>query len=311
MATPSLELSIISPVYRAEAIIPALVEGIRREAKKITPHYEIILVEDGSPDQSWAAISAESLKHPEIVGIKLSKNFGQHRAISAGMMHARGRWIVIMDCDLQDRPEEIPALYRKAQAGFEIVLAQRTERRDSLPKRAFSKIFYWFLSYLTGTKQDASVANFGIYSTRVIGELNRLSESFRFFPLYVRWLGFKTVLLPVRHQDRLSGKSSYNFRKLINLGVDVIIAFSDRPLKIVLKMGFFISMTALVFGIILLIEAAQGRFSVTGWPSIIVSIWFLGGFQIFTLGIIGLYLGKTFEETKRRPLYVVEEKLGG
>ena len=158
MTTP--HLSIVSPVYRAEKIIPELVERIKIAASQITDNFEIILVEDCGPDNSWSAIEKECLIDKRVKGIKLSRNFGQHYAITAGLNYSKGEWVVVMDCDLQDLPEEISNLYNKTKEGFDIVLARRFERQDTFLKRLSSKIFYTTLSYLTGTKQDNTIANF-------------------------------------------------------------------------------------------------------------------------------------------------------
>lgn len=174
-------ISIVSPVYKAEKIVDILVKRIKEEVSKITENYEIILVEDGSPDRSWEAIERNCMEDKRVKGIKLSRNFGQHYAITAGLDHAKGEWTVVMDCDLQDRPEEIINLYQKALEGYDIVLARRHKRQDSFLKRTFSWLFYKILSYLTGTKHDPAVANFGIYHKKVIQAVSQMRESIRYF----------------------------------------------------------------------------------------------------------------------------------
>jgi polyisoprenyl-phosphate glycosyltransferase len=206
-------LSIVSPVYRAEKILPVLVQRITDAVKLITNDFEIILVDDFSPDNSWAVIEELAKENTTIKAIKLSRNFGQHYAITAGLDHAKGEWIVVMDCDLQDRPEEIPLLYKKAQEGFDIVLARRSVRKDKLIKRLFSKYFYKALSYLTGSEQDESVANFGIYHQKVIDAIRQMRESIRYFPTMVQWVGFRAMKIEVQHDERYEGETSYNFRK--------------------------------------------------------------------------------------------------
>jgi len=185
-------LSIISPVYKAENIVEELVKRISRSVLAITDDYEIILVEDGSPDNSWKQIEIECVKDSRVKGIKLSRNFGQHHAITAGLDFCKGQWIAVMDCDLQDQPEEIPKLYQEAQKGFDIVYAKRRKRNDSFLKKTTSRLFYKTFEWLSGLPQDGSVANFGIYSCQAIQELNRLREPLRSFATMINWVGFKS-----------------------------------------------------------------------------------------------------------------------
>lgn len=217
---------IVSPVYRAGQIVPELVRRLKVSLEQITAEFEIILVEDGSPDNSWKAIEAESRKDPRVKGIRLSRNFGQHYAISAGLDFATGEWVVVMDCDLQDRPEEIAALYNKAKQGFDVVLARRAERQDSFIKRSSSFLFYRTLSYLTGSWQDPSIANFGLYRKPVIEALRKMREPIRYFPTMVGWVGFRRTTLDVTHAERFSGTSSYNWNKLLRLSLDIILLSS-------------------------------------------------------------------------------------
>jgi dolichol-phosphate mannosyltransferase len=302
-------ISIVSPVYKAEKIVDLLVRRVSSEVSKITTSYEIILVEDGSPDASWEAIERNCLQDKRVKGIKLSRNFGQHYAITAGLDHAQGEWIVVMDCDLQDRPEEIINLYQKALEGYDIVLARRHERQDSLFKRFFSWLFYYILSYLTGTKHDPAVANFGIYHQKVIRAVCQMRESIRVFPIMVRWAGFKATKIDVIHAERRIGKTTYNFKRLLNLALDIVLAYSDKPIRLTIKLGAVISILAFLFALFLLFEYLFGVIKLPGYASIIISIWFLSGLIIMILGIVGLYIGKIFESVKSRPIYIVNIKL--
>lgn len=204
-----IEISVVSPVYHGELSVEELVRRVQVACESIVQSYEIILVEDGSPDGSWEKIETLMGSVRGVKGIRLSRNFGQHYAIAAGLARAKGRWVVVMDCDLQDRPEEIPFLYKKALEGFDLVVARRTVRLDSFTKRMFSKVFYWTLSWLTDTEQNSETANFGIYSRKVIDTINSLRENFKYFPVMTRWVGFKRVEIEVEHARREHGKSSY------------------------------------------------------------------------------------------------------
>ena len=302
--------SIVSPVYRAENLVDELVRRIQASLNAITQNYEIILVDDRGPDSSWQRIEAQAARDPRVRGVRLSRNFGQHKAITAGLAHARGEWIVVMDCDLQDQPEEIPALYRYALDGqYDLVFARRVERQDSWLKRAGSRAFYSVLSYLTGTKQDPAIANFGIYHRKVIEAVLAMGDSIRYFPTMVRWVGFRAGGLAVDHAERPEGTSSYNLRRLINLALDIILSYSDKPLRLTVKLGMGISAAAFLMVIVTLFRYLRGDIWEPGYASLIISIWFFAGLILSVLGIVGLYIGKTFEQAKNRPLFVVDKPI--
>ncbi len=303
-----MKLSIVSPVYRAEKVLDELVKRIVQNVPKEFSSYEIILVDDFSPDNSWKKIEEIAQENSYVIGIKLSRNFGQHYAITAGLNQVSGDWIVVLDCDLQDQPEEIPKLYEAAKKGFHSVLARRYNRQDSFFKRFFSKSFYSGLGYLTGSEQDASVANFGIYSKQVIQEVINLSEKIKYFPTMIKWVGFSTTKVDVEHASRSEGKSNYNLKKLLNLALDIILAYSDKPLRLIIKLGISIAFISFIMVCYTIYGKLTGLFSVTGYASLISSIWFLSGCILITLGVVGLYVGKTFEGVKNRPSYIIEKK---
>lgn len=303
-----IHLSVVSPVYQAEETVDELIKRLFAILPNITYSFEIILVEDGSLDESWNKIKAQCAIHPEITGIRLSRNFGQHSAISAGIESAHGEWIVVMDCDLQDQPEEIVALYQKAQSGYDIVLASRTKRKDSYFKHLLSKIFYKFLSFLTSSKYDHSIANFGIYRRRVINAILCMPEKIRFFPAMVNWVGFSKVTIPVEHGQRFKGESSYNFYKQFRLAVDIMLAYSNKPLKMIIGLGSVVSLITFIFGFIIFCRRLMGYVPISGYASLIVSIAFFSGVMISVLGVVGLYIGKIFEGIKDRPIYLIRER---
>jgi polyisoprenyl-phosphate glycosyltransferase len=302
-----MHLSIISPVYNGEFILHELIERIHRAVEPLNQDFEIILVDDFSPDRSWEIIERLVAKFPKVRGIKLSRNFGQHYAITAGLDDAKGEWVVVMDCDLQDLPEEIPNLYAKAQEGNDVVLARRIIRKDGFFKKLSSKLFYRTLAWLTGSQQDESIANFGIYHKKVIVEIVKMRESIRYFPTMVRWVGFKQTSISVNHGANEDRKSSYNFKRLFNLALDIILAYSDKPLRLTVKLGFVVSFSGFLFALFTFIKYLNGDIIVKGYASLIISLWLLAGFILMTLGIVGLYVGKTFEGVKNRPIYIVEK----
>jgi len=302
-------LSVVSPVYGCEGCLEELVDRIRHSVRSTGLALEIILVNDGSPDQSWARIVELAKLHPEVRGLRLSRNFGQHYAISAGIEAARGEFVAVMDCDLQDRPEELPRLVAAARAGNDIVLAQRVGRQDKAFKRFASFCFFRLLTYLTGVPQDHSTANFGVFSRRVIDTVNNMPETDRCFPLMVKWTGFKTALLPIQHDQRQTGASGYSLGKLVRLGLNIVLSYSDKPLRLVVKLGLVFSLLAFLIVAISVYRYSVGDIAVAGFTSILASIWLLGGVMIFCVGITGLYLGRLFNDAKSRPYYIVSEQV--
>jgi len=304
-------ISIVSPVYKAEKIVDELIKRIVRSVSDITDDFEIILVDDCSPDNSWDKIVRNSELDPRVKGLKLSRNFGQHYAISAGLDFSKGDWIVVMDCDLQDQPEEIPRMYNAAISNkFDAVIAKRINRSDTFLKKFFSFLFYKLFSYLAGIQYDHTVANFGIYSRSMINAVKSMRENIRYFPTMVKWVGYNIGFIPVEHSERFEGQTSYNFRKLFQLALDIILAYSNKPLRMTVKLGLFISFFSFIFAIYNVYRAINGEIAVLGYSSLIVSIWMLGGIIILILGVIGLYLGKTFDGVKNRPIYIIKEKIG-
>jgi dolichol-phosphate mannosyltransferase len=303
----SIEISIISPVYRAERILDKLVYQIRDTLHEIGVTFEIILVDDRSPDNSWEVMKQLSTKFPEVKSIRLSRNFGQHPTIMAGLSFAKGEWVVVMDCDLQDQPEEINALYKKAIEGYDMVLASREVRKDNFFKILSSKIFARLYGYLTDSNFDNSVANFGIYNKKVIEEVLNMNDFIKSFPLFVQWVGFNKTIIKVEHAKRNSGKSSYTYRKLLSLAFNTIISFSNKPLKLVVKFGLLISILSLIIGILNLYQYSIGKISVVGYSSLIISIWLLSGIIITIIGVVGIYVGKIFDQVKDRKAFIIDK----
>lgn len=304
------EISIVSPVYQAEQLLDELLERCIAALSELHTNFEIILVDDGSTDQSWEKIEKHCQLDSRVKGLKLSRNFGQHQAVMAGLTKAKGYWIVVMDCDLQDQPEAIPHLYRKAQAEeAEVVFARRLNRQDKLLKKWNSKVFYKLLSYLTDVQLDNNIANFGIYHRSVVNSVLQFGERKMVFPLMVRIVGFTQTILDVEHGQRSAGKSSYSFSKQVHLATDIILSFSDKPLRLTMKLGLLIASFAFLFGLYNFYKYMAGIITVPGYASLIISIWFLAGIIIFLLGLIGLYVGKTFEKANGGPSYILQKSL--
>jgi glycosyltransferase involved in cell wall biosynthesis len=302
-------ISIVSPVFQAAEIVPYLVSELRVALDHLTDSYEIILVDDRSKDRSWDSIKAQCKEDRRVKGLRLSRNFGQHCAITAGLSHAKGDWVVVMDCDLQDRPDQIHSLYSKANEGYDIVYARRHLRQDSKRRRFYSQFFYFLFSYLTDTNQDPSIANFGIYNKKVVQAVLNMNDQIRYFPAMVQWVGFRSTSVDVDHAARRQGKSTYNLRKMIRLAINNIISFSDKPLRLVAQGGLILSCLSILTGFIFLVLYLLGIIKVTGYASLIISIWLTSGINIFVLGLVGIYVGKAFEKVKNRPLYILDEVL--
>lgn len=304
--TPPL-LSIVSPVYRAEAVLDELIARIEAAVVNLPGLYEIILVDDGSQDASWAAICRHAARTPQVQGLRLSRNFGQHHAITAGLDASQGEWVVVLDCDLQDQPEEIGRLWAKAQEGYEAVLARRGRRTDSAFTVWRARAFYAVLGYLTGQTQDPEVGNFGIYHRQLIDTVLRLRESTRYFPTMVRWAGFRQTSLPVQH-GHSERPTSYSLSRRLQLALDIMLTYSDKPLRLAVYFGLLLAVVAFGLGLLMLIRALQGQIVVLGYASLIVSLCFFCGVIITVLGVVGLYVGKTFEGVRARPLYVISDR---
>lgn len=302
-------LSIVSPVYRGEKMVSELVLRIINSLHSVTENYEIILVNDASPDNSWNEIVKQCNSNPRVKGINLSRNFGQHNAISAGLQFVNGEWIIVMDCDLQDRPEEIPNLFKKSQEGFDIVFGRRSVRKDSLFKKSTSSFFYKVFSALSGIESDKTIANFGIYHKQVIDEFNKMPEQSRFFPSQIKYLGFKSTAIDIEHGERAQGKSSYNLLKRVHLGFDVIISNSNKPLKIAVITGIFMSAISFILALYNIVAKMIGVIQVPGYTTTVFSIWFVGGILLFVMGILGVYIGKIYDQVKGRQFFIIKEKV--
>jgi glycosyltransferase involved in cell wall biosynthesis len=302
-------ISIVVPVYKGEAFVNELYSRVKDSVLSVFANFELILVNDASPDQSWQLIESLCANDKRVKGINLSRNFGQHYAITAGLSFVTGEWCVVMDCDLQDRPEEIHLMFAKAQEGFDSVLAQRLDRQHSWLKCFQSRMFYMMFSYLTDTKMDPTVANFGIYHRRVIDAILSMGDRLRYFPTMVQWVGFRKAYCPVQHDERKSGATSYSLIKLLRLASDTILSFSEKPLRICVSLGFFVTTVSFVFAIAYFIGAMLKMFSVSGFASIMISLWFVSGVIMMMLGLIGVYLGKLFNQVKARPVYIASQKL--
>ncbi|MGA7926358.1 MAG: glycosyltransferase family 2 protein [Candidatus Sulfotelmatobacter sp.] len=305
-APPSI--SVVIPVYRAERIVPVLCQRLTASLASLNRPYEVVLIDDRSPDRTWEVMRQMVQMYPGMVAVRLSRNFGQHYAITAGLDLVQGEWTVVMDCDLQDRPEEISRLLETAERGYDIVLARRRQRLDNPGKRLFSRIFYASFNFLSGYRLDPSVGSFRIMKRNVVEAYRSMRESSRLFGGMIEWLGFNATYLDVEHAPRYEGKSSYNLRSMMRLALDGMISFSNRPLYLSIGAGILMSSFSAGFGFFVIIRfLLHPRIAVPGWLSMVTLTTFIGGLILLNLGILGIYIGRIYDQTKGRPHYVVDQ----
>jgi glycosyltransferase involved in cell wall biosynthesis len=304
-----IEISVVTPVHNEEKNILEFINRTTNALSSITDNFRIILVDDGSTDLSWQIIKAEFEKNKRIVGVKFSRNFGQHNAITAGIRKSNSDWVIVMDSDLQDRPEVIPELYRKVREGFEIVFVNRENRPESTWYLLVQKIYYFFLRKLSGIDFDSRQANFSIISRKVAESFINFEEQSRFYPSTIKWFGFSRTEITATHGERFAGRASYTLRKRLKLALDIILAYSDKPLKLAIWFGLTLSIISTFTLVIIILKKILFGFTVLGWTSTIATILFVGGAILIVLGINGIYVAKIFMEVKRRPLYAIETVL--
>lgn len=305
-----MKISVISPVYGAASLLRELVSEIEDAVLKLTDDYEIILVEDHSPDDSKAIIRDICAENKHVLGVFHSRNFGQQYAIHTGFTIATGDYIVTLDCDLQDTPVLIQDLFEKSKEGYDIVFASRQNRKDGYVKKQCSKLFNKLLGFLTETVQDETIANFVLYKKKAVDAMLCMGDCRRYYPLMNHWVGFETCKLPIPHAERIDGKkSSYSMRKRIELALNTAVAFSTKPLRLIIYSGAVISAFAMVMALLLIINYFCGSDIVSGWTTLFVSIWLIAGLMMMTMGIVGVYVGSIFEQTKDRPITIVSEIL--
>ena len=303
-------ISVVTPAYRCAECIPELHRRLTTVLGAITDDYEIIFVDDRSPSRDWDVISTLCREDPRVRGIRLSRNFGQHYAITAGLDHASGRWVVVMDCDLQDKPEAIPLLHKKTQEGFDIVFARRKDRTDSWTKTLPGDLFGMLLTWLTGIKVDRAIGNFSISSQDAILAFREYRERNRSFVMIMSQIGFRWTTIDFPHDVRFAGTSSYSLRRLLLFALQNIVGSSTRPLVLSVQFGAWLAGVSFFYALYVFIQTALFRtIDVPGWARVSVLMSFFFGILFMQLGVIGLYLGSTFTETKRRPLYHVSDRI--
>ena len=302
-----MDISVVIPVYGCRTCLEELHQRLVSALTAISPSFEIILVNDACPQNSWEVIKQIAMNDARVKGIDLSRNFGQIRAITAGLHYAEGDWVVVMDCDLQDRPEEIAKLYQKAQEGYDVIFTRRAIRRDSFLKKLGSKVFHRIYGFFIGGAFDSSIGNFSISRRVVMDNYKRMGDRNRSFVLFINWMGFKSAVVDIDHAERAAGKSSYTLGRQLRMALEIITTQSNKPLILSILFGFAMALLAFVYGAYMVARYLMYGISVAGWTSTIVSICFVGGVILTQMGILGLYVGNIFDQTKGRPIFIVRE----
>ena len=300
-------LSIVVPVYNEELIIEELVRRMVAAAESITQQYEIIFVNDGSRDSSLQKLEASCAGNPKLHYIAFARNFGHQIAITAGMDYASGDAIVTIDGDLQDPPELIKQMYEQYENGFKVVYAKREARLgETFFKKFTARTFYRLMARLVSFEIPVDVGDFRLIGRDVLEYLKQMKEYDKYIRGQIAWLGFKSTYVMFDRDERKFGKTNYPFKKMLRLAFNGITAFSDSPLKLATSMGFIVCIISFFIGVYALYSYFIGHTAVPGWASTIISITFLGGVQLLSLGILGEYISRIINNVRQRPLYVVD-----
>ncbi len=307
-----VRISVVAPVYNEQAsTLNELVRRVGRAVGTIAGDYEIILVDDGSRIETWHAIAALARVSPRIRGIRFARNFGQHPAISAGLEYARGDWIVVMDSDLQDRPEVIPRLFAKTREGYEVVFVNRLRRSESAFYLWLSGWFYRTLNLLANSSYNRMQSNFSIISKGVLEAFRRVPDRDRFYGGTIRWLGFRVGTINAEHGTRYLGRTAYSFLGRLRFARRIIVGHSTRLLYVAPVLGGLMALTGLVMSAIIVItKLSSPEMPTPGWASVMTAVFFAGGVTNIMLGLMGLYLAELFDWSKGRPRYVVSQIAG-
>jgi glycosyltransferase involved in cell wall biosynthesis len=303
-----IELSVVIPVYQCADCLVKLHQRLQKVLSGITDHYEILFVEDRGRDHSWEVLKKIARKDHHVRAYRLSRNFGQHSAITAGLSQCSGRWAVVMDCDLQDSPEVIPQFYEKAEAGYDIVFAKRKRKKQFFLKRILAFLYFKGINFFNQSHIDRELGTFSIISRKVIDSFLKVGDRDRHYLFILYWLGFKSTSIEYEHAERLQGKSSYNFWTLANHAFNGLFFQTTVLLRWIVYLGFGLSALGTLYALFIIYQYFF-KSILPGWPSLSVLILVVGGFIITSTGITGLYIGKIFEQVKGRSLFVIDRSI--
>ena len=307
-----MKISVISPVYQAENIVDELVNRIENEVQKITDDYEILLIDDGSTDNSWKKISENCLSNSNIRGIKLSKNFGQHYAVFSGTLRASGDFIVIIDCDLQDDPMYIKNLVDEFKKGFDIIYTKRKNNNQSIYKRITSILYYLTINFFSKDKIELNTGSLVGFGNNILSAFNKFKDRDRQTVQVLKWLGYNSTIIETEHFKRFEGKSTYSNSALFKLALQGLINHTDKMLKYTIFIGLILAILSIFSGLFIIVRYFSGSLDIV-WTSVIVSvvvaILFSTGLILMSIGILGVYIGKIFKQARNRPLFIVEKEI--
>lgn len=307
-ATSNLRLSIVIPVYGGEGCILELCRRLTETMDQLVEgHFEIVLVEDRSPDASWDECVEVASRDPRIKAIRLSRNFGQLVATTAGLEISRGDHVMIMDCDLQDLPEDAPRLYEKSLEGYDVVQGRRKKRGDT-HRRIGTRVYFWLLNRLARTNIDWELAAYSVMSRKAVNAFLQVGDRDRNLLLVLEWLGFDSAIVDITHADRFHGSTSYSLRRLIAYAAQGLFFQTTAPLRWIVYLGFFCASVAIMGAAFLVYQWTQ-QTVYPGWTSLMVVMLMLGGFTLASLGLVGIYVGRVFDQVKPRPRYVVDKSI--
>jgi glycosyltransferase involved in cell wall biosynthesis len=308
-AAAELQLSVVVPVYGCGACVEHLYERLTATLANMGVSYELVLVDDRAGDGSWPLIEALAQRDGAVKGILLSRNFGQHAAITAGLRHARGAWVAVMDCDLQDPPEDLPRLYAKALEGHDIVFGRRVSKPTGLVRRQLGKLYFAGIRVFAGSQIDGQYGTFSVISRKVVEAFLQFRDQDRHYMMILTWLRFDTVAVDYEPARRYRGRSSYSLSKLLEHAFDGVFFQTTVLLRWIVYAGFCLAGVGTLLACFLIYVRVVGTVY-PGWTSIVAGGLFLGGFIITTIGITGLYVGKVFDQVRERPVYVVDRVVG-
>jgi dolichol-phosphate mannosyltransferase len=310
MSSAAVTHSVVIPLYNEEGSVRELVDRLVPVLERTEQGFEIVFVDDGSRDQTPAMVRAASASDPRVKLVRFSRNYGQEAAVQAGILHASGRWIVQMDGDLQNPPEELTKLLAKRDEGYEIVYGVRTRRRDPLHRVLASRMMVWFMRSVLDVELPEDVTTFRVIEARTARLIAGLPEKKKFFSALAVWTGARATSVPVDHAARTQGVTKYNLGKLVNHTFDLMVGFSTRPLRIIGVGGAVIALLGLGFGLFRIAQKLLGADITMGYTSLFSAIVILGGLQLIALSVIGEYIARIFIQTQDRPLYNIAEKIG-
>ena len=302
--------SVVIPLYNEEEVVLECIRRVSGVLEDIDGDYEVIFVNDGSRDRTMELVQKECEKNRKLKVLSFSRNFGHQIAITAGMDHAQGDAVIVMDADLQDPPEVIKDLIAKYKEGYDVVYAVRSKRKgETFFKKFTSKIFYRFLRYMCSIDIPVDTGDFRLISRKVCNVMKSLTERNRYVRGLVSWVGFKQAAVEYVREERFAGETKYPLRKMLKLSMDGITSFSTKPLTMSKNLGFLTAAAGFIYMIVVVLKKFVFGRTVQGWASLAVLILLLGGIQLIMLGFIGEYIARIFDESKNRPLYIIEEKI--